>query len=158
MGEDGRSDLPAMWCLECGYDLRGLPEARCPECGQPFDLADATTFVSRLRSGTRYLAAAIVGGLAMASPLVVAWLNDLYDLGERFDAILEVLWPLGPVLLIGGFMVEWAVLVGSYKGLFGEPFRYAHRTMLAVAFAISGVLAIGSTAYVMVESACRLLR
>lgn len=26
-------------CLPCGYDLRGLPEPRCPECGEPFDRA-----------------------------------------------------------------------------------------------------------------------
>ena len=24
-------------CRECGYLLRGLVEARCPECGTPFD-------------------------------------------------------------------------------------------------------------------------
>lgn len=24
-------------CLECGYDLRGQTEARCPECGTAFD-------------------------------------------------------------------------------------------------------------------------
>jgi len=24
-------------CLECGYDLRGLSERRCPECGTQFD-------------------------------------------------------------------------------------------------------------------------
>lgn len=24
-------------CLACGYDLRRLPEARCPECGTPLD-------------------------------------------------------------------------------------------------------------------------
>jgi len=24
-------------CRTCGYDLRGLAEQRCPECGQPFD-------------------------------------------------------------------------------------------------------------------------
>ncbi len=27
-------------CRECGYDLRGLTEHRCPECGKPFDPAD----------------------------------------------------------------------------------------------------------------------
>jgi len=25
------------YCIKCGYDLRGLPEPRCPECGTPFD-------------------------------------------------------------------------------------------------------------------------
>ena len=24
-------------CVRCGYDLRGLPEPRCPECGTPFE-------------------------------------------------------------------------------------------------------------------------
>ena len=24
-------------CERCGYDLRGLTESRCPECGAPFD-------------------------------------------------------------------------------------------------------------------------
>lgn len=24
-------------CAECGYNLTGLVEARCPECGKPFD-------------------------------------------------------------------------------------------------------------------------
>ena len=26
-------------CLSCGYNLRGLTEPRCPECGAPFDEA-----------------------------------------------------------------------------------------------------------------------
>lgn len=25
------------YCPACGYDLRGLPEPRCPECGERFD-------------------------------------------------------------------------------------------------------------------------
>ena len=24
-------------CKNCGYSLRGLPEPRCPECGEPFE-------------------------------------------------------------------------------------------------------------------------
>ena len=26
-------------CIRCGYCLKGLVEARCPECGHPFDMA-----------------------------------------------------------------------------------------------------------------------
>ncbi len=31
-------------CLGCGYRLRGLSEAVCPECGREFDPADSGTF------------------------------------------------------------------------------------------------------------------
>ena len=31
---------PTGRCAECGYDMRGLPEPRCPECGTPFDPED----------------------------------------------------------------------------------------------------------------------
>lgn len=27
-------------CRTCGYDLRGLPVRRCPECGRPFDVSE----------------------------------------------------------------------------------------------------------------------
>lgn len=33
-GDDAAPNCPA-----CGYDLRGLDHARCPECGERFDLA-----------------------------------------------------------------------------------------------------------------------
>jgi hypothetical protein len=26
-----------VWCMRCGYWLSGLPEPRCPECGEAFD-------------------------------------------------------------------------------------------------------------------------
>jgi hypothetical protein len=31
-------------CLHCGYSLRGLRAARCPECGREFDPLDPSTF------------------------------------------------------------------------------------------------------------------
>ena len=37
-------DIPPMTCLGCGYILEGLPESRCPECGQPFSPGDPDTF------------------------------------------------------------------------------------------------------------------
>jgi hypothetical protein len=44
-------------CATCGYDLRGLPEHRCPECGTPFETGgferEQTAVGSRLSGGTR---------------------------------------------------------------------------------------------------------
>jgi len=35
ISDSGRADIP---CPKCGYNLRGLMEARCPECGTRFTL------------------------------------------------------------------------------------------------------------------------
>lgn len=34
---------PNARCLQCNYPLHGLPDPRCPECGEPFNPADADT-------------------------------------------------------------------------------------------------------------------
>lgn len=39
-------------CRHCGYDLRGLSERRCPECGTPFSAEDARD-ASNPRDGTQ---------------------------------------------------------------------------------------------------------
>ncbi len=34
-----------MFCRSCHYDLRRLPEARCPECGTPFNRDNPDTYL-----------------------------------------------------------------------------------------------------------------
>ncbi len=35
-GPSSTANKPAI-CRQCGYNLHGLPEKRCPECGTPFN-------------------------------------------------------------------------------------------------------------------------
>ena len=39
-----KPSVRSKYCSDCEYNLDGLPEHRCPECGQPFDPDDPRTF------------------------------------------------------------------------------------------------------------------
>jgi len=43
-------DRRAFTCKNCGYDLRGLPENRCPECGTMFDPDERERILARIDS------------------------------------------------------------------------------------------------------------
>ena len=62
------------FCLNCDYDLRGLAESRCPECGRSFSLGDhtSTSPVPRRGKTKRRIVVVMVSGniLAIAAYLV----------------------------------------------------------------------------------------
>ena len=57
-----------MRCLGCGYDLRSLPEHRCPECGRPFDSSNPATYAKKLTRTWPYLAAGALGAIQQLEP------------------------------------------------------------------------------------------
>jgi hypothetical protein len=74
-----------MHCLSCGYNLRGLDEERCPECGRGFSTTDARTFGAAnthrlLRWANRigWGAAVMALGVGAASALGIA--SGEYDI------------------------------------------------------------------------------
>lgn len=75
------------YCRRCGYALQGLPEPRCPECGQPFDPTDGRTFARRKPSiARRRIGRAAKVGVLLA--LVVAgWMAGRYgvDVAYMFE-------------------------------------------------------------------------
>jgi hypothetical protein len=64
-------DRRAFTCKKCGYDLHGLPETRCPECGSNFDPAEREAILARVHSPPpkpkrRWIAVLVVIVLALA--------------------------------------------------------------------------------------------
>lgn len=102
-------------CLGCGYILENLPEPRCPECGRKFDPADASTFVTQLKSGRKYLLVAVIGFLLVALPaLGLGAGQSLPGVFGGLDILMACAFvPLAPL----GCMTEIVVLLVSADAL-----------------------------------------
>ncbi len=65
------ADEPELHCPHCGYNLRGLPEDRCPECGEAFDRQELVRLLTEedqpLPHGQSPSEAFAIGKLAFAS-------------------------------------------------------------------------------------------
>jgi hypothetical protein len=149
MSESNGLPVWKMRCSGCSYDLRGLPENRCPECGRPFDPDDPNTYVTKLRSGRRYLATALAGVVAMAIPQIVAYLSDLgyVRLSQLPDAVEVGLALFLVFLLLGGFVIEVHVLGVSFRLLRNKPGAVQHRQAMRAAFVLSLVFVLGPVVF-----------
>ncbi len=82
-----------MYCLKCKYDLRRLPEPRCPECGTPFDPTDSATYsVAAASSVSLLLGLAITfafSPLALPSIIFLVWLTACLCLGRPPKAMAD---------------------------------------------------------------------
>jgi len=60
-------------CPHCGYSLRGLPEHRCPECGNAFDPAEVlATFRPKWPVLMKWYLLAYVVSSAVSSPFIIS--------------------------------------------------------------------------------------
>ena len=103
----------AIFCRGCGYDLRASAKAqRCPECGRPFDPADARTYAARppRRFWWRWTRRALLVVVTLALVTAAPW-GWLY-LGWRQEQSL--------VKRLDGFVNGCQTLDGTYISL-GRP-------------------------------------
>jgi hypothetical protein len=118
-----------IYCRKCRYCLRGLDSHRCPECGQPFDPNDPTTFLTlaTMRWAWQSIAAAVcLGSFAVSPALMIACCRafDFYVVS------------LVPFLLIHEFILCVACAVLASMGMN----RGAEKSRTLAAFVLYGLM------------------
>lgn len=81
-------------CPHCGYDLRSLPEQRCPECGKAFD---PSQLAMRMRRRS-LLVSGIIMAVVMHAPY--AWLLFMDYPWNSYRWQWIRMWPSLPLLLV----------------------------------------------------------
>ena len=159
MSESDGSPEGTMRCSGCSYDLRGLPENRCPECGRPFDPGSPDTYVAKLRSSWPYLAAALFGLVALALPRAIISLGSLRRLFLLPASVRLAHMETGRIIIIltcvivslAGLVTELYVLRATTLTLSTEPGAVQHRAAFVAACAISWATAFGTLLYLILE-------
>ena len=126
-------------CRKCEYDLRDLPESRCPECGTEFDLTDPSTYVSKESiDGKRLLTLALLVVALLCSGPVAGWLAHrlFFDSGVLVCfapiALFMMLFAMGCTLTL--FIDLWRITSRSH------PVRNQRYARVAYWFAIVACL------------------
>ena len=133
---------PLCYCRKCGYALRGLSEARCPECGRGFDPGNPRTTRRRPpRRGMRWVWRAGFALLTLVLLLAGAWGWLYWDWRLEQQALAEFEWedvttgPLLPHWLDGEDNAN-AIWLSKHLGSLGfvlvraTKLRIADRTLL----------------------------
>lgn len=135
-----REQGTAMRCKQCGYDLHGLSERRCPECGRRFEPKNSGTYLTKPISGRRYLSLALMCVVLVGAPLLIAALQDL-DVLHVHGLVWLVL--LVPIWIPIGIVIGCYVLRTSCAAYFDRLPWTKHRFAFVSAFVISSLIVIG---------------
>ena len=94
MENPGSTESAGNHCPNCDYDVRGLSESRCPECGKPFSTREVAEYMERRWPPQRFFRA-----LSLATiPWFIAYffVDAIHDTTDR----VKISWMTLPFLHI----------------------------------------------------------
>ena len=114
-----------LWCGQCNYLLRGLPDGRCPECGTPFEKSHLLVQqyvrdpLGRLwrhdRLGRLFVRLVVVGFGSIGGTFIAMWIYAACM--AHFANIKSIPARIVPDLLQAGAIVVWLLQVAVTAGL-----------------------------------------
>jgi hypothetical protein len=128
-------------CLGCGYQLRGLNDPRCPECGRDFNPADVMTMDLPVRR-RRVRRSRLLKWLP-----TVAWALACCALSKLLMWWLEPVYAVPLPLLIPGVLVAGAARRWTRRRILAghrEPQRRSEQVFRAAGYAFAIVVTIGA--------------
>ena len=103
-----------MHCLHCGYDLRGLTEHRCPECGRQFDPGEPATFAASTQGRRFSVGRSLLGFfcilLSLLTGVIILNVVPHESSGKWINGGEEIL--LGSTVFVGGLVLR---LIGKFR-------------------------------------------
>lgn len=96
-------------CPKCGYDLHGIPEHRCPECGFGYDAAAVRSMAKAFERARVAVAQVVINKVAIALALTTPAFSDRIGIGGLAKFVLMA------SAYVGAFLT-WVILTGAYAG------------------------------------------
>ncbi len=109
MGSIGSTESAGYHCPQCDYDLRGLTESRCPECGRPFSTQEIAAYKERRWPPQKLFRALILATI----PWCIAYIfvDAIHGTPDRANAG----WATYPFLLVPLQLVLAMVAAGALE-------------------------------------------
>jgi Zn-dependent protease len=134
-------------CLKCGYNLNGLAELRCPECGLSFDPQTREAFAqARISRIARLMTLLAIMGLG--APFVALWIKPsnypIYNPGRPADEMMRLQLFIARVVFWSGPICNLAV---CFCGVLSWRTRWWMRSYLIIASVLTALFSLLSCTY-----------